>query len=83
MKPSDFLIAGLVGLLVGGAAYFVSTQYFYDSDNFRASIEDVPTIEEGFNTDSTEVFKDENRIDFSSPVQLNTERNTQPFTDGN
>ena len=82
MKPTDFLIAGLVGILVGGAAYFVSTQYLYDSNNFRANIEEVPQIEEGFDTESTDVFTDKSREDFSSPVQLNSERNSQPFTNG-
>ena len=80
MKLVDYIIALAIGLIVGMAAYLLTSQFLFDSDKFKADIEQVNSIDSEFNTESTDIFTDNDRTDYSSPVRLNDKRNTKPFT---
>lgn len=83
MKLLDFVIALAIGILVGLPVYLVVNNYLLTKDRFKAEIEVVNTISGDFNTtDSANIFT-EDKVDYSSPVQLNTERNSRPFVNDN
>jgi len=80
MKIFDFLIAIAIGVLVGLPVFFLVNSYLLTKDRFKSDVEIVNPISSEFNTaDSSSLFTDEDRVDYSSPVRLNTERNTRPF----
>lgn len=80
MKLSDYLVAIAVGLLVGVLTYASTANFLFDSDRFKAEIEVVKNIDSTFNTESTNLFTDDARVDYSSEVELNTSRNPKPFS---
>jgi|GEM_PF-6681094 len=80
MKILDFVIAAAIGFLVGLPIFLLVNSYLLTKDRFKTDIEIVNPISADFNTtDSADLFNNEDRVDYSSPVQLNTERNTKPF----
>jgi hypothetical protein len=81
MKITDYLAATAIGLLVGILAYFSTANFLFNSDNFKAEIEVVKDIDSSFNTESTDVFTDDSRVDYSTEVELNTARNSKPFNE--
>ncbi len=83
MKTTDFLVAGVVALLVGMAAFFITNQFLLTPDRFKANIEVINPIDESFDTKSSkELFTSDFRVDFSREVILNEQRNPQPFASG-
>jgi len=82
MKLTEYIIAAAIGLLVGIGAYLIVNKLIINEDHFQAKIEVVKPLTAGFNADATDVFTDKNRVDFSSPVQLGTEADSQPFVSG-
>ena len=82
MKILDFIIAGCIGLLVGLPIFFLVNSYLLTKDRFKSNIEVVNSINSEFNTiDSAALFTDEDKVDYSQPVRLNTEQNAEPFVE--
>jgi len=81
MKLSDYLVSAAIGILVGVLAYFSTSNFLFNSDRFKAEVEVVRDIDSSFNTESTDVFTDDSRVDYSSKVELNTGRNSKPFSE--
>lgn len=82
MKMTEFLIAGVIAFLVGIAAFVVTNQVLLTPERFTADVEIVKPVEGEFDTESTDVFTNEKRKDFSTDVRLNTNRNKNPFVSG-
>ncbi|MBP6042128.1 hypothetical protein KA529_03855 [Candidatus Saccharibacteria bacterium] len=81
MKLTDYLAAAAIGLLVGVLTYFSTANFLFNSDHFKAEIEVVKDIDSSFNTESTDLFTTDSRVDYSNEVELNTARNSKPFNE--
>lgn len=81
MKTSDYLIAVVIGLLVGVLTYFSTANLLFESSRFKADVEIVKDIGPTFNISSTDLFTNQSRVDFSSEVELNTTPNPKPFNE--
>ncbi len=82
MRFRDLLLPILIALLVGAGAYLLSNQLLLTPERFSTDIEIVKPIKKGFDTQSTKVFTDDKREDFSSELILNQTRKAQPFDSG-
>ena len=79
MKIMDFVVAAVIGIVVGIPVYFIVDSYLLTEERFKEDIEVVRPISSGFSNESNGIFTNPDRTDYSSEVELNTKRNSSPF----